>query len=64
MPSFIHDDLNRLQETLREEGFEDETVFDETLKKLEAGVKKAKKKEGDGDDVMVRLDMLVIRRHQ
>ncbi|KAJ3826572.1 chromatin remodeling complex subunit [Lentinula raphanica] len=45
---------------LREEGFDDEENFEETLKKLEADVKKGKKKErdkeggsalGDGDDV-------------
>ncbi|KAJ3784869.1 chromatin remodeling complex subunit [Lentinula aff. detonsa] len=45
---------------LKEEGFDDEEIFEETLKKLEADVKKARKKErekeggsavGDGDDV-------------
>ena len=38
-------------DTLKEEGFANDAVFDATIKKLEADLKKARKKEADGEDM-------------
>ncbi|KAI1785574.1 actin-like ATPase domain-containing protein [Ganoderma leucocontextum] len=38
-------------DTLKEEGFANDAAFDATIKKLEADLKKARKKEADGEDV-------------
>ena len=38
-------------ETLREEGFASDAAFDAMIKKLEADLKKARKKDADGEDV-------------
>lgn len=43
------------QSRLESEGFEDENSLEETIKKLDMSVKKARKKEVDGDDVTVQL---------
>jgi actin-related protein 5 len=43
-----------MQNTLQTEGFDDDAALDETIKKLELDVKRARKKEADGlDDVIV-----------
>lgn len=41
-----------LQATLKEEGFDNDTALDNAIKKLEADLKKSRKKE-DGDEVEV-----------
>ena len=45
--------LNHAQNTLQEEGFENDAALDGAIKKLEADLKKARKKEADGDDMDV-----------
>lgn len=43
-----------MQNKLQEEGFDDGGALDEAIKKLETDVKKARKKEADGEDTVVR----------
>ena len=43
-----------MQALLSEEGFDNDAAFDGAIKKLEANLKKTKKKDGDGDDMEVR----------
>jgi actin-related protein 5 len=38
------------QNTLQAEGFDDDEALDEAIKKLESDLKKARKKDADGDD--------------
>jgi actin-related protein 5 len=38
------------QSILQDEGFEDDVRLDEAIKKLEYDLKRARKKEADGDD--------------
>ena len=38
------------QDTLKEEGFSNDAALDATIKKLEADLKKARKKEADGEN--------------
>jgi hypothetical protein len=47
--SYLIESQNKLQT----EGFDDDAGLDETIKKLESDLKKARKKEVDGDDVVV-----------
>lgn len=53
---------NRLYESqhiLQSEGFDDDAGLDETIKKLEADLKKARKKDDDvGDDVVASCSIL------
>ncbi|KAL4069236.1 hypothetical protein J3A83DRAFT_4095857 [Scleroderma citrinum] len=44
------DNKREWQNVLQEEGFEDDAALDETIKKLEHDLKKARKKEADGQD--------------
>jgi actin-related protein 5 len=44
------------QSLLRDDGFEDDTKLDEAIKKLENGLKRARKKEAEGDDHVVGID--------
>jgi hypothetical protein len=44
------------------EGFEDEEMFDETLKKLENDIKRARKKDTDVDEVLVITSSCFILR--
>ena len=39
--------------SLQSEGFSDDAALDQSIKKLEADLKKARKKEAEGDDVIV-----------
>ena len=41
------------QAALQEEGLENDAVLDNTIKKLELDLKKARKKDADGDEVEV-----------
>ena len=45
------------QDTLKEEGFSNDAALDATIKKLEADLKKARKKEADGENEEVRPSM-------
>lgn len=48
--------LISLQNTLQVEGFDDDAALDETIKKLEVDVKRARKKDPDGqDDAIVSI---------
>lgn len=48
--------LISLQNILQVEGFDDDAALDETIKKLEVDVKRARKKDPDGqDDVVVGI---------
>lgn len=42
------------QDTLKEEGFQNEAALEATIKKLEADLKKSRKKEADGENEEVR----------
>jgi len=42
-----------MQNKLREEGFDDDAGLDEAIKKLETDLKRARKKEADGEDITV-----------
>ena len=39
---------------MKEEGFKDDGSLDSTIKELEADLKKARRKDADGEDVEVR----------
>lgn len=48
--------LISLQHVLQVEGFDDDAALDETIRKLEVDVKRARKKDPDGqDDVIVSI---------
>jgi len=53
MGSLSADVCGAAQNTLQSEGFDDDAGLDETIKKLEGDLKKARKKEADGDDSVV-----------
>ena len=42
--------------SLQSEGFSDDAALDQSIKKLEADLKKARKKEAEGEDVIVRTN--------
>lgn len=44
-------------DTLKEEGFKDDAALDSVIKKLETDLKKARKKEADGEDPEVRIHL-------
>ena len=41
------------QATLKEEGFDNDAALESAIKKLESNLKRARKKEADGEDVEV-----------
>ena len=43
--------LNKLQDILEEEGFDDDAALDKAIKKLETELRKARKTEADGEDL-------------
>ena len=47
------------QGILAEEGFDNDSQFDATIKKLEGYMKKAKKKDAEGDEMEVRTSRAV-----
>ncbi|KAG6850172.1 hypothetical protein H0H93_016852 [Arthromyces matolae] len=49
---------------LQEEGFDDESGLDETIKKLESDLKKARKKEAEGEDNMLDEEGLKEKKKQ
>lgn len=48
------------QGILAEEGFDNDSQFDATIKKLEGYMKKAKKKDTEGDEMEVRIDDAIV----
>jgi hypothetical protein len=52
------------QHTLQSEGFDDDAGLDETIRKLETDLKKARKKDEDvGDEIVVSILTFLPLRH-
>jgi hypothetical protein len=52
------------QNLLQSEGFSDDAALDQAIKKLEAGLKKARKKAAnDGDEVTVNIYFLICEQY-